>query len=241
MGLTVKHEIDSFWKVKQKLLCPREWSTEEEKELSSLLCRRWPGWKVEDMRKLADPRKHDQLRENMRKLHLGKLPPQHSIRRSNPSGSRLQKFKLKSQSLGVRQSIEADERQPKSLFFKFWQMVKIWHSFERMMGHNVDATDIYQEFVDVVGREIQILERAARIAQLSKVEEMWVETMKGRLERLSLSYKYRMSYTERLMSWMGARFGIPSKRSNLSREQEEIRWQMTVQGFDGALWRAAFR
>ena len=34
--------------------------------------------------------------------------------------------------------------------------------------------------------------------------------------------------------------GTPSKFTELTREQEQIRWQMTVQGFDNAVWRAAF-
>ena len=39
---------------------------------------------------------------------------------------------------------------------------------------------------------------------------------------------------------MGAKIGTPSKRSDLSAEQEQIRWQMTVQGHDYQIWRAAF-
>ena len=39
---------------------------------------------------------------------------------------------------------------------------------------------------------------------------------------------------------MGARWGTPSKFTELTREQEQTRWQMTVQGFDNAVWRAAF-
>ena len=44
----------------------------------------------------------------------------------------------------------------------------------------------------------------------------------------------------RMMVWMGARLGTPSKRSELSDAQEQIRWQMTIMGHDNAIWRAAF-
>ena len=64
--------------------------------------------------------------------------------------------------------------------------------------------------------------------------------MENRLARLSASEGYKMSYTQRMMNWMGARLGTPSKRCDLSGEQEQIRWQMTVQGHDGQIWRAAF-
>merc|ERR1712115_433621 len=64
--------------------------------------------------------------------------------------------------------------------------------------------------------------------------------MADRLKRLQDSPGYRKNYISRMMTWMGAKIGTPSKRSNLSAEQEQIRWQMTVQGHDYQMWRAAF-
>ena len=64
--------------------------------------------------------------------------------------------------------------------------------------------------------------------------------MEVRLQKLAASEVYRHSYTRRMLAWMGARLGTPSKFTELPREQEHIRWQMSVLNFDNAVWKAAF-
>jgi hypothetical protein len=179
----------------------------------------------------------EMLRERCKELHLGKLS---KARYQNPKGSTLSKFKLKSQSLGVRKLMGEDNRMKRNKFFKFWQMVKVWHSFERMMGHGVDYQDCFLEFLEVVQREIELLEVVAKARPLSALQQRWKEEMQERLQKLAGSERYKQSYGRRLIRWMGARWGTLSKFTELTREQEQIRWQMTVQGFDNAVWRAAF-
>ena len=170
-------------------------------------------------------------------MHLGKMSSPRSL---NPHGSHLARFKLKSHSLGVRKLLGAEGEKNRNKFLKFWQMVKVWHSFERMMGHGVDQQHCYLEFCDVVKREVELLEAVTKVRQLSPLQQSWKAEMQERLQKLAGSEKYQASYCRRLTSWMGARWGTPSKFTELTREQEQIRWQMTVQGFDNAVWQAAF-
>ena len=91
-----------------------------------------------------------------------------------------------------------------------------------------------------MGREIQTLERKASLAKIGTYEEVWLQAMKTRLDKLRRSVGYKNSYTRRLISWMNLRYDSPAKRSVYGGKPERARWERTVQGFDGALWRAAF-
>jgi len=124
----------------------------------------------------------EMLRERCKELHLGKLS---RARVSNPRGSTLAKFKLKSQSLGVRKLMGEDTRGKRNKFLKFWQMVKVWHSFERMMGHGVYHQDCFLEFFEVVQREIELLEAVAKVKPLSASQQRWKEEMQERLQKLN--------------------------------------------------------
>jgi hypothetical protein len=233
MGELVKAEIDKFW---QKHSEQRE-DKALQKQLDQRLLTLWPGWKLDKIKQTADKVQMEMLRERCKELHLGKLS---KARHQSPKGSTLIKFKLKSQSLGVRKLMGEDTRKIQNRFLKFWQMVKVWHSFERLMGHAVDQQDCYLEFCDVVQREIELLEAVAKVRPLGALQQRWKDEMQERLQKLNASESYRHSYSRRLTAWMGARWGTPSKFTELTREQEQIRWQMTVQGFDKAVWRAAF-
>ena len=233
MGELVKVEIDKFW---QKHSEQRE-DKDLQKQLNLRLRALWPGWTLDKIKQTADKSQMEMLRERCKELHLGKLS---KARFQNPRGSTLAKFKLKSHSLGVRKLMGDDNRMKRNKFFKFWQMVKAWHSFERLMGHGVDQQDCYLEFCDVVQREVELLEAVQKVRPLSASQQRWQGEMKERLQKLAASEGYRQSYNKRLLTWMGARWGTPSKFTELTREQEQIRWQMTVQGFDGGVWRAAF-
>ena len=108
----------------------------------------------------------DMLKERCKALHLGKLSRARSFK---PKGSTLQQFKLRSQSLGVRKLMGDQSASRRNKFLKFWHMVKIWHSFERMMGHGVDTNDCCLEFVDVVQteRERELLEAVQKVRPLT--------------------------------------------------------------------------
>ena len=233
MGELVKVEIDKFW---QKHSEQRE-DKALQKQLDQRLLTLWPGWKIAKIKQTAEKGQIEMLRERCKELHLGKMSKARCL---NPQGSTLAKFKLKSNGLGVRKLLGAATGKSRNRFLKFWQMVKVWHSFERMMGHGVDQQDCYLEFCDVVKREIELLQAVAQVRPLSSLQQRWKAEMQERLQKLAGSEKYKLSYCRRLTSWMGARWGTPSKFTELTREQEQIRWQMTVQGFDNAVWRTAF-
>ena len=239
MGREVRKEIELFWQQLGKGDSERYRSAEDEQKLDQHLKRLWKGWNPRHIRQIATVEEQKRLADVCKKLHLGKMS---NAREINPKGSRLAKYRLSSKSLGVRKLLDQDFAKQTRLnaFLKFWKMVKIYHSFERMMGHDVDASDLYQEFVDVVGRELQTLEKAESLMKLSKKQIAWKAQMADRLKRLQDSEGYRKNYVTRMMTWMGAKIGAPSKRSDLSAEQEQIRWQMTVQGHDYQIWRAAF-
>ncbi len=233
MGQLVRKAIDEFWEEHKEM----QQSKALEKELDSRLQRAWPGWPIEKLRKTASKEQLQEMTRRCSQLHLGKLS---RPRCSFPQGSTIPKFQLKSSSMGVRALMGEQLTGPKNSFLKFWEMVQLWHSFERMLGHEVDQADCYLEFEECVRREMEILDAVAKVQELSVRELQWRAEMASRLLKLRCSPGYRKSYTQRITSWMGARFGTPSKYTELSREQEQIRWQMTVQGFDNALWRAAF-
>ena len=67
-----------------------------------------------------------------------------------------------------------------------------------------------------------------------------MHAMKTRLDKLSRSVGCQNSYTRRLISWVNLRYDSPAKRSVYGGKPEQARWGRAAQGFDGALWRAAF-
>ena len=83
---------------------------------------------------------------------------------------------------------------------QFWECVKIWYRFQRIKGYRVDSTEICAAFVDFVGREIQTLERKASLAKIGTYEEVWLQAMKTRLDKLPRSVGYQNSYARRLIS-----------------------------------------
>ena len=101
MGQLVKSEIDKFW---QKHSEQRE-DKALQKQLDQRLLTLWPGWKLDKIKQTADKSQMDLLRERCKELHLGKMS---KARFQNPRGSTLAKFKLNSQSLGVRKLMGED-------------------------------------------------------------------------------------------------------------------------------------
>ena len=200
-------------------------------QLEQLLKKKWPGWSIDKLMEIKH-NKH-QFQQRCKDLQLGKMAGPGSLA---PQGNTLGKIHRWRSSVGIR----AEGGGRANAFLSHWQMVKIWHSFQRMLGQHINMQDCYLEFRDVVSREIHIIQGLGKLRTLSPKQEAQLKFMQDRLDKLAASPKYKESYTRRLCTWMGARFGTPSRYTELTPRQEHIRWELTMQGFDRALWLAAF-
>ena len=55
----------------------------------------------------------------------------------------------------------------KNQFEEFWELTKLYTSVERLLGHQLEATDVYQGFVDQVSKRINLHEIKERFASLT--------------------------------------------------------------------------
>ncbi len=72
----------------------------------------------------------------------------------NKKGSRLQPSKRRSDSKGVR----APGGGRKNLLLPFYEEVKRWHAEERVMNHQIDPRDVFEELRDRVQGKVEALE-----------------------------------------------------------------------------------
>jgi hypothetical protein len=70
--------------------------------------------------------------------------------------------------------------------------------------------------------------------------QKWIEELRDRVSKLSLSEKYSETYSTTLAAQIEAKLLKPSRMSKLSMEEEEARVKATWQQFDHLLWVAAF-
>ena len=224
MAELIEDFIDKFWQGRP------DRTVQLRRQLQSELQRRWPGWSFPQLMQIVAQK--DAARDRMQELQLGSVK---TVRKLNRVGAQLKKSGT-SESLGCR----APGGGRKNDFLRFWKMVKVWHSFQRMMSKHVDKSDVLHEFTDAVQRQIDAYAAKSKITKLSKLETAKMEIYQERLDKLAKSAGYRSSYVDRLIGWMGARLRTSSRYTSLTLKEEQVGWEVTCQGFDVQLHRAAF-
>ena len=121
------------------------------------------------------------------------------------------------------------------------QLTKSWHEQERRMGHDVDATDILNDYIDRCEYTFRLMEQRGRSLgkDWSQEEKDWTADVKRRWETLRNGSKdTRVNFTKRLLAKMNAKIRTPSRSSPLTVQEEKIRCEETWKAFDYALWLA---
>ena len=197
----------------------------------------WPSWNIRDLKNL--PKLKTIFEKQIARLSLGRgfqgrtlgkpgrKRPDHSNATSNCNR-------------GIRVIDPERKPGPRNKFHKFIMQVKIWHHFERMMNHHVDKEDCYLEFTEYTQREIDPYKILEKNVGLTASEFAWVEEMERRLAKLSKSETYRKTFKNKIAADIGAVEGTPSRYTALSGDEEQIRFELSVQQFDQRLWLAAF-
>jgi len=84
---------------------------------------------------------------------------------------------------------------------KFWEQIKLWHAFERMVGNLPDTSDIMHEFHLRVGREIEIIKILQRNKKTTPNQELWLAKMQSRIDALQGCSKYKDNYVQKICAW----------------------------------------
>jgi hypothetical protein len=126
----------------------------------------------------------------------------------------------------------------KNKYVKFWQLVKMWHTCERLTGVRVDTQDIYLKFHDNVSLEIKFLQYWESAGQLPVPQQVWLKELQHRLNILAENQKYREVYIDRLMAWGSMRVGRPSRTTSMTIEEEKVGWKITMKSWDQAVFLA---
>ena len=101
---------------------------------------------------------------------------------------------------------------------------KEWHSWERQMGHDVNKTDIYDHYHDLVEMTCKLM-REKQIREGDKMPENEVEFIKDLEEAFNglkkHSQKAASQFADRLLQKMNARILLPSRYTALSLQEEK--------------------
>ena len=128
----------------------------------------------------------------------------------------------------------------KNIYAPIWVKVGTFHSVERLLGHAVDKADCFNEFSDLVNREIKKLTIIGKVRALSKMEAKKLDEYPKRLEKLQINADYKKSYTNRLCGSFGGVVGVPSRYTDIKPAEELIRWKLTLQSWDCKMHLLAF-
>ena len=122
-------------------------------------------------------------------------------------------------------------------------LTKIWHEAERRKGHDVDRTEIFNDFMDRCEFAYKMMERRGERLGEAWVEEekVWAKEVKEKFESLSKATKDAVKgFTTRLLQKMHAKVRAPSRVSPLTLQEEKVRCEVTWKQFDFCCWLAAF-
>ena len=129
----------------------------------------------------------------------------------------------------------------KNAYEDIWLEVASWHEEERRRGHHVAPEDLLLEFVDrLVGQIEGLQRRKEEVGELSKEDQDRLDMSVRKLHTICTNRKAREEYMSRLLSGVGAKVGRPSRFTELTAEEEEIRCKLTWQSNDRVLYIAAF-
>ena len=121
------------------------------------------------------------------------------------------------------------------------QLTKSWHEQERRMGHDVDATDVLNDYMDRCEYTYRLMEKRGRSMgkDWPQEEKDWTADVKQRWDTLKNgTTDTKVSFTKRLLAKMKAKICTPSRSSPLTVQEEKIRCEETWKAFDYALWLA---
>jgi len=125
-------------------------------------------------------------------------------------------------------------------------MTRAWHEQERRMGHDVDKTDIFNDFMDRCEFTYKLVQkRGEQIEKEGKVweskEKEFYQKLKSRWESLKEgSQDLIKCFTNRLLGKMRAKVAVPSRSAPLNAQEELTRCEETWKSFDYVMWVAAF-
>ena len=109
------------------------------------------------------------------------------------------------------------------------------------MGHDVDATDVLNDYMDRCEYTYRLMEKRGRSMgkDWPQEEKDWTADVKQRWDTLkSGTTDTKVSFTKRLLAKMKAKFCTPSRSLPLTVQEEKIRCEETWKAFDYALWLA---
>ena len=105
---------------------------------------------------------------------------------------------------------------------------------ERSYGHSLSVEDVYDEFIF----NLKVAIRKKEIE--GNDQDLVLKKMQKRVHDLSNSYRYRISFTRRMLESLHLKVLKPQRLVLLTPEEEKARAHVTWQGFDEVMWLAAY-
>ena len=119
-----------------------------------------------------------------------------------------------------------------------WQSLKIWHTCERLMGVQIDTTDVWVKLKDLMEVEIQVLQQLHGKGGLAPDAQVWLKELGERRAKLLENQKYQDLTISRIMAWGRMKVGRPSRTSKMSLAAEKLGWKLSMRSWDRAVWLA---
>ena len=105
------------------------------------------------------------------------------------------------------------------------QLTKSWHEQERRMGHDVDATDVLNDYMDRCEYTYRLMEKRGRSMgkDWPQEEKDWTADVRQRWDSLKNgTTDTKVGFTKRLLAKMKAKNSTPSRRSPHTEQEEKI-------------------
>ena len=174
--------------------------------------------------------KKDQWQNLVKANQLGK-------KRGGKQGKRKRPIALKIRSKGAGRKREFQDQ---------ISQLKKWLDLERMNSHNISKRELLIEFCCLLVEHAgSCLKKAEQVsAEASQLEvnraKQWRQEAENAMSRkqklMDPTTKYGKNYTEKLISWMNAKYMQKEISHKLSRIEAKARAQLTYQAVDRAIW-----